>query len=535
MLIVLPFIVNFLIIGINSFPITAQNSQDISVTISQIDKSNFPQVDVYVSLVDISGLPVQAIPASSISVFENNTAITKFDLESNQTPISSLLVLDRSGSMAEAGKLKGAQDAAVAFINSFGVDDPGGLIVFNSQVNVLQDLTTDHNALISQVYGISPDGNTAFYDALWIALERANSISGRKSIIALTDGLDNQSAHNVDEVIEFARKANIPIYTIGLGNRIETQSSGAGLDEGLLTKIAQASGGYYTFSPSATELTALYTTLSAQIQAEYKISYLSPNPNKDGSNRDIKVTVIWNGRNLESSQRYNPGGIIPAVETKPESHWDLFALALLALLFLLAVPGLIDKARFALTAPGTTVSGTLSHTTLTKVSSTPPKIKLSPVSSLDSITSDVSSESASLVPLEAEVEPTDAPVPPQPRIRLKELLPSISDEEDPGISPSSETKTESLRSRIRLGETITSELEGAVGPSSPEFEKTSVVKSNVGMEDENVERRGTEADQDEEGRYKQNTEAPSASQIPRIKLYEPPSEDTSSSENDNSD
>lgn len=301
----------FLASMILAFSPLSQTNQDISALITQIDKSNFPQIKVYLSLIDSSGQPIKAVPASAFSLFENNIPIRTFDIEGNREPISNMLVIDRSGSMAEAGKMDGAKNAAIAYIESFEADDFGGVVVFDTEVNLLQDLTTNHGMLINKIQETFPNGRTAFYDALWIALEKLNPIPGRKSVIALTDGLDNESKHNADEIIEFARKANIPIYAIGLGDKTQAQESEAGLDETLLTKIAEASGGYYVYSPSPGELTALYTLLSEQIQNEYKLSYMSPNSNRDGSNRDVKVNVIQDGKILEVSQLYNPGGVIP--------------------------------------------------------------------------------------------------------------------------------------------------------------------------------------------------------------------------------
>jgi Mg-chelatase subunit ChlD len=57
-----------------------------------------------------------------------------------------------------------------------------------------------------------------------------------KSIVIFTDGQENASKSNVDDVIERAKSLNIKVFAIDFG---------AGIDSGYMSKIARGSGGKY--------------------------------------------------------------------------------------------------------------------------------------------------------------------------------------------------------------------------------------------------------------------------------------------------
>ena len=102
-------------------------------------------------------------------------------------PLSTMLVMDVSGSMDKNGKIDGAKAAAKAYVDQMRPGDQAGVMVYNTKANYIQPLTTDHAALTSAIDGIKTGGDTAMYDALIAAEEALKSVSGRKAIIAVTD------------------------------------------------------------------------------------------------------------------------------------------------------------------------------------------------------------------------------------------------------------------------------------------------------------------------------------------------------------
>jgi uncharacterized protein YegL len=243
--------------------------------------------------------------------------------------VTAILVLDRSGSMERENKMAGAREAALTFVEMMRTDkDQVGLITFDERVETSQPLTSDKAALEVAIQGVAPHGDTAYYDAVYEAIGQLTTTTGRRVVIALTDGKDNSSRRSRETTIQYAIDNHIPLYTIGLGQRE--------IDKQGLREMAERTGGEFHQAPSASELAALYGRLGLELRNEYVLGYTSPTARLDGTRRDVVVTVEHPGATVSTVGDYTVGGILA-----PTINWPLFAVLLLGLLFLLLMPGLV--------------------------------------------------------------------------------------------------------------------------------------------------------------------------------------------------
>jgi hypothetical protein len=185
--------------------------------------------------------------------------------------------------------------------------------------------------------------DTALYDALHAASTMLEPVSGRKAIIVVTDGMNTAGERTREETLTMVDQQGISIYTIGLGDPSQGTASYAGIDEPTLMAISEGSNGIYAFAPNPDELHDLYELLSFRIQNEYRLTYRSPNPLRDGSNRNVTVRVAAPSGLTEVTGTYNAGGVIPEVVSR--STWGLFILILVVLVFLLFLPSIIGRFR----------------------------------------------------------------------------------------------------------------------------------------------------------------------------------------------
>ncbi|HET6846319.1 MAG TPA: VWA domain-containing protein, partial [Anaerolineales bacterium] len=314
------------------------------VRITQVDNSRFPQVTVYVSVTDAAGQPVGVDPAS-IQISENGQAMQPTNLsgggQGGVGPLTTILVMDISGSMDKDGKIDGAKSAAKAYVDQMRPGDQAGLMTYNTKYQYVQQLTQDHDALKGAIDAIQTGGDTAMYDALFAAEEILRDVQGRKAIIAVTDGLDNSSSHHADDIVSGIGPSGLSISTIGLGDPSTKEQRG--LDEAGLQGLAQKAGGGYSFAGDATALSALFQRYGRALQNEYAITYTSPFTLRDGVNRGLTVSIAGAGATVQS--KYNPGGVLPEVTGH---SWVLFGGLLLALLALLAVPALLNMGGHAI-------------------------------------------------------------------------------------------------------------------------------------------------------------------------------------------
>jgi len=302
--------------------------------------TGFPEIDLHLLVLDGAGEPLKGLQQKDFEATEDGIPlkITRF-VPAGEQQVTAMLVIDRSGSM-EGDKIAGARQAANTFVDLMRVDkDVVGLIAFSNGADKLQALTDDKGALTGHINSVRTSGGTAFFDAVYQAVSDLVPASGRRVVLALTDGKDNQSRRSLKETAAFAKDNGISIYTVGLGR-------GRDLNRRGLQKMADETGGEYHETPSPDELASLYQRIGEQVQNEYVLGYTSPTPRLDGTRRDVEVTVKHPGATLSTAGDYSVGGILA-----PSINPTLFAVLLALLLLLLLAPGLAPRVKRFRRAP----------------------------------------------------------------------------------------------------------------------------------------------------------------------------------------
>ncbi|WP_242529230.1 VWA domain-containing protein [Methylacidimicrobium sp. B4] len=212
-----------------------------------------------------------------------------------------LLVLDLSGSMLAEDYERGGRtvsrfEAVQGVVKSFldkRVGDRIGLVAFSGRAYTVSPLTFDHRWLDRQIdrleVGMIEDG-TAIGDAVGLALTRligkgATEAGKRKGrfLILLTDGGNNCGTLSPDEAIDLAAQKRVPIFTIGAGRlgdagasvldeggqTVGTEIAPSDLDEALLRRMAQQTGGRYFRALDEGTIREAF----AAIDAEKKVSF----------------------------------------------------------------------------------------------------------------------------------------------------------------------------------------------------------------------------------------------------------------------
>lgn len=199
------------------------------------------------------------------------------------TPVDTMLVFDRSGSMNVGRKtppepLTTAKNAATAYVDSSELIDKVGLVSFASTASspIDHELSSDHEDVKSAIARIGIDKVSLQYTNLGDAIKAATSELGserytkdaKKVIVALTDGIANRpldpvNPKNLKYAGEYgalqatsARTQGIEVYAIGLGK---------GTDEAYLRdRIASSKGQYYN-APTAATLQSIYKKIAESV------------------------------------------------------------------------------------------------------------------------------------------------------------------------------------------------------------------------------------------------------------------------------
>jgi VWFA-related protein len=257
------------------------------LTIDEINKENFPEMEVFVTVADINGVPIQGLGKGDFEVIEDGIATGIEDVGwriNEEAVIAIALVIDVSGSMR--GKpLDDAKEAAIGFIDALNPSDLAAIIAFGDKVDLGEpfpkidpakeiDFTLDHGALKNLVNALEAEekARTPLYDAMFKAVKMtAQQPIAKKAVILLTDGREKTAEERAsimepDDPIREANRNRIPIFTIGLGEDI---------DKYYLEKVALRTGGIYEETPDSARLAELFQKVAESLKHQYIISYTS--------------------------------------------------------------------------------------------------------------------------------------------------------------------------------------------------------------------------------------------------------------------
>ncbi len=191
--------------------------------------------------------------------------------------IDIVLATDISGSMLaedfHPNRIEAAKRVATEFIQG-RPNDRIGLVIFSGESFTQCPLTLDHEVLINLLEqvksGMIEDG-TAIGDGLGTAISRLQESKAKsRVIILLTDGVNNRGSIDPLTAAGIAQTFGVRIYTIGVGTQgmapypVQTpfgtqyQNIPAEIDEGLLKKIADMTGGKYFRATDDQTLKTIY-------------------------------------------------------------------------------------------------------------------------------------------------------------------------------------------------------------------------------------------------------------------------------------
>lgn len=259
---------------------------------------------------------ITSLKATDIAIFENDVAqtISLFERETDR-PLSLALLIDTSDS--QRGVLADEKNAARAFVDSVirPAKDRAAVVSFTGVPKIEQESTGElaklHRGILRVKIEISPEnerrmangddplpkeqdpsGYTGIWDAMWMTMEDLLSKAPegtRRAIVLLSDGDDTSSTIKKQDVIDFAVKSDVAIYSIGFRDRDFQEGK---LDSGSLRKISDRTGGRAFFPTQPDELQASFAQIDQELRSQYLIGYSPTNKNRDGSYRRTRIEII---------------------------------------------------------------------------------------------------------------------------------------------------------------------------------------------------------------------------------------------------
>ena len=220
--------------------------------------------------------------------------------EQVQMPITGrdlMLVVDISPSMEEQdmvlrGRSINRLQAVKRVLNDFIDQREGdrlGLILFGTEPYVQAPLTFDRETVRTLLLesGLGMAGRaTAIGDAVGLAVKRLRDRpQDQRVAIMLTDGANTAGEISPDKATDIAAAAGVRLYTIGIGAESVIQRGLLGtrrvnpsrdLDEELLNRMAEQTGGRYFRARSLPELEMIYDSINQLEPIEQEGQFFRP-------------------------------------------------------------------------------------------------------------------------------------------------------------------------------------------------------------------------------------------------------------------
>jgi Ca-activated chloride channel homolog len=216
------------------------------------------------------------------------------------SPVSIVLALDESGSMRRSAD--GVKAAARSFVNAVRQDDRLAVLRFSDKATLTHELTRFRSDALKAIDEYTTHGGTALWDAVHEALGPLRQAEGRRVVVVMTDGRDENAAANgpgsvtrFEDLLDELRATGAMVYAIGLGSNVDRER---------LQALAARTGGEAYFPATVEEVAAEYARVVENLRRQYVIGYTSTNSRRDGGWRVVTVASSKPGVRIVSRGGY---------------------------------------------------------------------------------------------------------------------------------------------------------------------------------------------------------------------------------------
>ena len=229
---------------------------------------------------------------------------------SSNKGVNIMLAIDTSQSMTGIdmkirGETANRLDAAKMVLKDFiakRTTDRLGLLVFGEQAYTQCPLTIDHGAILDLLdnvqIGMVGDA-TAIGSAIAVGVKRLKDVKAKsKILVLLTDGQNTAGNISPKTAMELAKRFDIKIYTIGIGQegevpfKIQTPqgeriiNQQVQMDEDTLVSIAEETGGRYFRASNTEALSRVYDSIDKLEKTKIEVKQYS-------SYKDVYEPFLW--------------------------------------------------------------------------------------------------------------------------------------------------------------------------------------------------------------------------------------------------
>src|ERR1700739_4552468 len=243
---------------------------------------------VNVTVTDPYNRLVTGLDPDNFRVFEDSIEQEVVNFSAEDVPISIGVIFDYSGSMTN--KVSKAREAAVQFFKTANPQDEFFLVSFNERAELTSSFTNSVEDLQSRMMLTVPKGRTALLDAIYLGLSQMRGAhNAKRALLILSDGGDNHSRYNENDIKRLVREADTQLYAIGifdpLGYRNRTPEELNGPT--LLSEVTEFTGGRAFEVENVNDLPDIASKIGMERSNQFVVGYKPSNNVHDARGRRI--------------------------------------------------------------------------------------------------------------------------------------------------------------------------------------------------------------------------------------------------------
>ena len=250
-------------------------------------------VQIPVTVTDPLNRFVTGLEAENFRVWEDKQEQKLVQFSNEDAPLAIGILFDCSGSMGS--KLEKSREAVAQFLKTANPEDEFFLVEFNDSPTLANGFTKNTSDIQNKLTFTQSKGKTALLDGIYMAMnEMKKAKNPRKAILVISDGGDNNSRYTEGEIKNRIKEADVQVYAIGIYEPVS--SRGRTAEElsgpGLLTEIAEQTGGRQFPVENLNELPDIATKIGIELRNQYVLFYSPSNQERDGKYRRVQVKLV---------------------------------------------------------------------------------------------------------------------------------------------------------------------------------------------------------------------------------------------------
>jgi VWFA-related protein len=222
-------------------------------------------VEVYVSVEDASGHPIDHLLAPAFHVLDNGLVQPVAVFAGGSLPLALAVIVDRSFSM-RGGRLAAARAGALRMLDDLRSDDRVTVLAVGSDVETVASPEATRETAREAVRALAPWGSSPLTDAVSAALGAVRMQPGRRAVVLFTDGEDRYDVTTRRDVLDAVRRGDSLAYSVAVGKA----------EPPLLQQLAEMSGGRVSLAREAHEAAAAAAAIMADLRHQYVVGFAPP-------------------------------------------------------------------------------------------------------------------------------------------------------------------------------------------------------------------------------------------------------------------